>query len=46
MVKAVYSHRKENTDGPLLMDEILEILKEHPEISQVNSGVKRSAMYQ
>ena len=46
MVKAIYSNRKSNSTDILLMEEILEILKEHPEIAQLNSQVKRSAMYQ
>ena len=46
MVKAVYSKRKADSSGILLMDEILTILNENPMISEINSGVKRSAMYQ
>lgn len=46
MVEAVYNNRKEGEKGILLMDEILRILKEKPEIAQINSHVKRSAMYQ
>ena len=46
MVKAVYAHREIGAEGILLMDEILEILRKNPEISQINSQVKRSAMYQ
>lgn len=46
MVKAVYAKRAFGSGGILLMDEILEILKANPEIAQINSGVKRSAMYQ
>lgn len=46
MVKEVYAKRKKNSKGILLMDEILEILRKNPEISKINSQVKRSAMYQ
>ena len=46
MVKAIYAKRKKGAEGILLMDEILEILNKNPEISKINSGVKRSAMYQ
>ena len=47
MVKAVYAKRKENSsEGIMLMDEILTILENNPEISLINSQVKRSAMYQ
>ena len=46
MVKAVYAGRKPGAGGILLMDEILGILEENPEIARINSGVKRSAMYQ
>ncbi len=46
MVKAIYANREKNSGGILLMDEILEILKTHPEIAKINSQVKRSAMYQ
>ncbi len=45
MVKAIYSKRV-NPNGILLMSEILEILNRNPEIVQLNSSVKRSAMYQ
>ena len=45
MVKAVYANRDKANKGILLMDEILEILKAHPEISKINSEVERSAMY-
>ncbi len=44
MVRAVYEHRS-NKDGLLLMNEILDILKRHPEITKINSNVARSAMY-
>lgn len=46
MVKAVYAKRKEGAEEILLMDEILDILAENPEIPAMNSQVKRSAMYQ
>lgn len=46
MVKAIYAHRKRKESGILLMNEILEIINENPEIAQINLGVKRSAMYQ
>lgn len=45
MVKAVYAHRNPNNVGILLLDEILQILKEHPEIEKINSEIERSAMY-
>ncbi len=45
MVKAVYAHRNPANKGILLMDEILDILKAHPEIEKINSEVERSAMY-
>lgn len=46
MVKAIYARRKAESKGMLLMDEILDILSKNPEISKINSQVKRSAMYQ
>ncbi len=46
MVKAINANRKKDTEGILLMNEILAILQEHPEIEMINSNVKRSAMYQ
>ncbi len=46
MVKAIYKKRKTDATGMLLMDEILDILKANPEIADINSDVKRSAMYQ
>ena len=46
MVKTIYTKRKRGSNDILLMREILEILKENPEIAQINSSVKRSAMYQ
>ncbi len=46
MVKAVYAHRNPAHKGILLMDEILEILRNNPEIAKINSEVERSAMYQ
>ena len=46
MVKAVYANREKDSKGILLMDEILDILRKNPDISIINSQVKRSAMYQ
>lgn len=46
MVKEIYNKRNKNSNDILLMDEILSILKENPDIANINSGVKRSAMYQ
>lgn len=46
MVKTIYLNRKEGSEGILLMEEILDILKKNPDISAINSQVKRSAMYQ
>lgn len=46
MVNAIYEKRKEENEGILLMQEILEILEENPEIAEINSNVKRSGMYQ
>ena len=46
MVSAVYEKRKKEKEEILLMEEILEILKENPEIPEINSNVKRSGMYQ
>lgn len=46
MVNAIYSQRKDKTNGILLMDEILKILDQHPEIVNMNKGIKRSTMYQ
>lgn len=46
MVRAVYAHRQHGRQGLLLMDEIMEILEAHPEISAINSHVERSGMYQ
>lgn len=45
MVKAIYAHRNPQNTGILLMDEILEILVNNPEIKEINSSVERSAMY-
>ena len=44
MVNAVYNHRGKKNEI-LLMDEILKILAEYPEIAKINSNVARSAMY-
>ena len=47
MVKAIYAKRKKNTSKEImLMDEILDILEKNPEISLINSQVKRSTRYQ
>lgn len=46
MVNKIYESRSSGNTGILLMDEILRILYQHPEISKMNSQVKRSAMYQ
>jgi len=46
MVSAIYRNRSKDRKGILLMEEILEILKKHPEIETINSMVKRSTMYQ
>lgn len=45
MVKSIYNHRKSPNDNILLLDEILEILEEYPEIVKFNSFVERSTMY-
>ena len=45
MVNKIYENRVSEDGGILLMGEILEILEQHPEISIINSKVKRSAMY-
>ena len=45
MVRAVYAHRNPENRGILLMEEILQILKDNPEIEKINSEVERSAMY-
>ncbi len=46
MVKAVYAKREKESNGILLMDEILDILDKNPDIPLINAKVKRSAMYQ
>lgn len=46
MVKAVYANRKSDSKEILLLDEILAILDENPNIAKINSNVKRSTMYQ
>jgi spore coat polysaccharide biosynthesis protein SpsF (cytidylyltransferase family) len=46
MVKAIYAKRDKKAEGILLMDEILKILEMNPDISMINSQVKRSTMYQ
>ena len=45
MVRSIYAHRNPDSKGMMYMEEILEILKEHPEIIKINSEVERSAMY-
>lgn len=45
MVRAIYAHRDLSRNGILLLDEILQILKNNPEIERINSEVERSAMY-
>lgn len=45
MVKAIYSYRKGESEGLMFMDEILDILVDHPDIAMINSTVKRSAMF-
>lgn len=45
MVNVIYDNRKNQSEGILLMDEILEILEKNPEIAFINSDVERSAMY-
>lgn len=45
MVRAIYAKRNPNNKGILLLDEILQILKDNPEIEEINSEVERSAMY-
>ena len=46
MVKAVYAKRESKVNEILLMDEIISILKNNPEIININSSVHRSLMYQ
>ena len=46
MVKAVYAKRNNESNQILLMKEILDILKNNPEIVKINSQVKRSSTYQ
>jgi spore coat polysaccharide biosynthesis protein SpsF len=45
MVRAIYAHRHSKNNGPLLMSEILQILRDNPDIERINSEVERSAMY-
>lgn len=45
MVRAIYAHRNPQNTEILLMNEILQILKDNPEIEKINSEVERSAMY-
>ena len=45
MVRAVYAKRDPKNKGILLLGEILQILKDNPEIEKINSEVERSAMY-
>lgn len=44
MIQEIYNHRKCNKDI-LLMDEVLEIINDYPQIALINSNVERSAMY-
>ena len=46
MVNLIYKNRDKSNKGLLCMDEILTILRDNPDISRINSNVKRSAMYQ
>lgn len=46
MVNAIYRKRQGKNKNILLMNEILDILKQNPKIAEINSKVKRSAMYQ
>jgi len=46
MVRTVYARRDPSHAGILLMGEILDILKAHPDIAGINASVERSAMYQ
>ena len=46
MVKSIYAKRKEKSNNILLMNEILEILNDNPEILDINSNIQRSTMYQ
>ena len=45
MINTIYEKRT-NEEEILLMEEILKILEENPEIAEINSNVKRSGMYQ
>lgn len=45
MVQAIYEKRKGNAEI-LLMDEILSIIEDNPDILHINGNVKRSTMYQ
>lgn len=45
MVRAIYAKRSPENKDILLMDEILDILQENPEIEKINSEVERSVMY-
>lgn len=46
MVKEIYAKRKKGAKGILLMEEILEILEQNPQIVNINSRILRSTMYQ
>ncbi len=46
MVNRIYKNRLNDNTDILLMDDILDILDRYPEISKINSKVKRSSMYQ
>jgi len=45
MVNTIYLKRDSKNTGILLIDEILDILQKHPEITEINSAVERSIMY-
>ncbi len=45
MIKTIYAKRTKK-DGILLMNEILEIMEQNPDIQKINAKVTRSAMYQ
>ncbi len=45
MVRAVYAKRNSSNKGILLLDEILQILRDNPDIEKINSEVERSEMY-
>lgn len=45
MVTRIYSSLYKNDTEIFHMNDILQLLKEHPEIEKMNSGVARSEMY-